>query len=439
MARLIARLAACVGAVALLGLVAACGDPAADGRGAGGGDGPGHATGAAAGRWLCPMHPTYVSDRKSDCPICGMDLVPAAEFAAGGASGIPGMAEVELGADGIALARIRTQKAAIGGMTSAIRAVGTVTADETRVRSVESRVGGWIETLAVGTVGETVAPGQLLMHVYSPELLAGQEELLRALAARRAAADAGASPSALAAADLLVDASRRRLRLFAVPDAFIAQLETGSRPARAVPLYSAVAGVVSERMAYAGMRIEPGQTLFMVTDLSTVWIEVRAYEYEAGTILPGMPATVRLPHDPGVLLQGTVDFVYPTVDPVTRTLPVRLVFANPFGLLRPGMFANVDLAVDHGEAVVIPDDAILDTGTRRIVFVSLGEGRFTPREVTVGARADGRAQILAGVAAGEDVVVRANFLLDSESRIRAALAGPGTEVPPGGHDAGGHR
>jgi len=434
---LAARFLVLAAAAILIGLAGGCGDKAHDHGGGGKAPAVGDTT-RAAERWVCPMHPTYVSDRKGSCPICGMDLVPAAELSSGGASAIPGMAEVELSAEGVALAGVRTRPAAVETMTATIRAVGTVTVDETRVRSVQTKVGGWIESLAVNAVGETVARGQPLLTIYSPELLASQEELVRALAARGAAAGAAPGEDALAGRDFLVDAARRRLRLFDVPEEFIAQLEAGGRPSRAVPLRSPVAGAVTERMAYAGMRVEPGQTLFMVADLSTVWVEARFYEYEAGLLAAGMPAEVRLPHDPTVVLHGTVDLVYPTVDAASRTLPVRLVFANPFGLLRPGMYANVDLAVDRGEALMIPDDAILDTGARRLVFVALGEGRFAPREVEVGARSGGRAQILDGLEAGEEVVVRANFLLDSESRIRAALAGMGATAPAGGHDGTSH-
>jgi membrane fusion protein, copper/silver efflux system len=381
-------------------------------------------TAAAAEKWLCPMHPTYVSERKGTCPICGMDLVPAAEFAAqqgGGASGVPGMAALELSDDAIRLARVRTRPAAVEMMASEIRAVGLVKADENRVRSVQTRVAGWIETLAVSSVGARVAKGEPLLTIYSPELVASQEELLRALAAHN---------------DLLVESARKRLQLFGVPDDFVARLEATGTVARAVPLRSPVTGVVTERLAYEGMQVEPGLALFQVADLDEVWIEARFYESEASLVTTGAPVEVRLPQDPSVVLQGTIDYVYPTLDDASRTLTARVVFANDFGLLRPGMYANVTLSVARGEALVIPDDAILDTGERRIVFLSLGEGRFTPREVEVGTRSGGKAQILSGLEAGDDVVVRANFLLDSESRIRAALAGLGAETPVGGHAEG---
>jgi multidrug efflux pump subunit AcrA (membrane-fusion protein) len=387
-------------------LLAGCGDAARnDARPAA------EPTAAVAEKWLCPMHPTYISDRKVQCPICGMDLVPATEFAAeqgGGASGVPGLAALELSDDAIRLAGVRTRPAAMENLTSEIRAVGLVKADENRVRSVQTRVAGWIESLAVSSVGAPVAKGELLLTIYSPELVASQEELLRAVAAGN---------------DLLVDSARKRLRLFEVPDDFVEHLEATGEVARTVPLRSPVSGFVTERMVYEGMQVEPGMALFQVTDLSEVWIEARFYESEASLVTTGAPVEVRLPQDPSVVLQGTIDYIYPTLDDASRTLAARVVLANDFGLLRPGMYADVTLSMDRGEALVIPDDAILDTGTRRLVFVSLGAGRFMPREVEVGTRSGGKAQILSGLEAGDDVVVHANFLLDSESRIRAALAG----------------
>lgn len=415
--------------------------------GCGGGDGHQHGapTGGqaavAAKKWLCPMHPTYISDHKEACPICGMDLVPAAEFTAqqgGGASGVPGMAAIELSDEAVRLAGVRTQPATVETMNTEIRTVGMVAVDATRVRSVQARVAGWIETLAVSAVGTRVEAGAPLLTIYAPDLVAGQEELLRAIVARDAAA--GGDPQTLANAEHLVAAARRRLSLFEVPDAFVARLEQTGKPSRAVPLLSPATGVVTERMAFEGMRVEPGLTLLQVSDLAEVWVEARFYEYEAALVAEGAPVEVRLPHDPGVVLPGRIDYVYPTLDDASRTLAARIVLDNGFGLLRPGMYANVTLLADRGEALVVPDDAILDTGERRLVFVSLGEGRFTPREVEVGVRSGGKAQILNGLAAGEQVVVRANFLLDSESRLRAALlnADAGAATPVGGH-AGDHR
>ena len=290
---------------------------------------------------------------------------------------------------------------------------------------------GWIETLSVAAVGERVSRGGPLLTIYAPELVATQEELLRARALAAVATDAETRTGAAA----LAEASRRRLRLLGVADDFITKLEQGGEVSRVVPLRSPAGGVVTMREAYAGMAVEPGMELLQVADLSAVWLDARFYEYEAPHVTVGRAVTVSLPQEPGLSLPGVIDYVYPTLDEATRTLRARVVLENDFGNLRPGTYADVVLEVAQGDALVIPDDAILDTGRRQVVFVANGGGRFTPREVTVGDRSDGLAQIIDGLEAGEQVVVKAAFLLDSESRIRAALMPPPGEPAAGGHGA----
>lgn len=404
-------------------------------RGADSGHGSHAAAEAPAARWLCPMHPTYTSDRPGSCPICGMDLVEAAAFTAaqpGDAGDVPGLAALELDDRGVQLAGVRTQAAAVQSLHRGIRAVGTVAIDQARLHSVQARFSGWIETMAVAAVGERVTRGGPLLTVYSPELVATQEELLRA----RALAGGGDGTTGASAATV-ADAARRRLRLLGVDDGFIAALEKSGEVARAVPLRAPATGVVTMREAYPGMAVEPGMELLQVADLAAVWIDARFYEYEARHVAAGLPVTVRLPQDPGTSLPGVIDYVYPTVDETTRTLQARIVLSNGAGQLRPGAWVEVRLETDLGQALVIPDDAVLDTGVRQIVFVAAGGGRFLPREITVGERAGGLAQVLSGLEAGEQVVVKAAFLLDSESRIRAALLPPPGAPATGGHDTAG--
>ncbi len=403
--------------------------------GAGGHAGGEHAAAEApAVRWLCPMHPTYTADRPGSCPICGMDLVEAAAFTAaqpGTAGDVPGLAALSLDDRGVQLAGVRTQAAAVQSLRRGIRAVGTVAIDQARLHSVQSRTSGWIETMAVAAVGERVTRGGPLLTIYSPELVATQEELLRA----RALAAAGDATTGASAATV-ADAARRRLRLLGVDDGFIAALEKSGEVARAVPLRAPATGVVTMREAYPGLAVEPGMELLQVADLAAVWIDARFYEYEARHVATGLAVTVRLPQEPGVTLAGVIDYVYPTVDETTRTLQARIVLPNGAGQLRPGAWVEVRLETDLGPALVIPDDAVLDTGVRQIVFVAAGGGRFLPREITVGERAGGLAQVLSGLSAGEQVVVKAAFLLDSESRIRAALLPPPGVPAVGGHEAG---
>ena len=446
-------------------LVAGCG------RTSGGGKTAGH----HQQQYHCPMHPTYVAGQPGDCPICGMKLVPieskepdapagssapagAATGAAGprrilhyrnpmdlsvtspvpmkdemgmdylpvysdevsAGGGVEGHASVEVSPDELRLAGLRTSVARRGTLARAIRTVGEVKADETRVSQVHSKVSGWAERLFVSYTGQAVRKGQPLLSIYSPELLATQQEFLRAreTAGRFVGSD---MPEVRRGGAELLEAARRRLLLFDVPQSFIDTLEGTGQPQRAVTLEAPASGFVTSREVFAGAQIEPGVTLFTLTDLSKVWVEGDVYEYEAPLVRPGQQARVTLAYDPLRVYVGRISYIYPYLNPDTRTLRVRFEFDNPGLVLKPGMYVNVELDAQAAEGVLIPDASILDTGPRQIVYVKTGEGRYEPRQVTVGLRSDGQAQILSGVKAGEAVVDRANFLLDSESRLRAAI------------------
>ena len=465
-----------IGALTIGVLAAGCGRSAGSG-----------ATATHPQRYHCPMHPTYVSDRPGDCPICGMKLVPieAKELRAPADSSAPagvsngatgarrilryrnpmdpsvtspvpmkdgmgmdyvpvysdgvsasggaeGHATVEVSPDELRLAGLRTTVARRGTLARTIRTVGEVKADEARVSQVSIKVSGWVEKLFVNSSGQAVRRGQPLLSVYSPELLATQEEFLRAResAARFAASEV---PEVRRGGADLLEAARRRLALFDVPPGFVETLERTGQPRRAVTLEAPVSGFVTAKDVVAGARVEPGTTLFTVTDLSRVWIEAAVYEYEAPLVRPGQPARVTLASDPSKTYTGRITYVFPYLDTDSRTLRVRLEFDNPGLALKPGMYASVELDAQAVEGILVPDAAILDTGPRQIVYVMTGEGRYEPRQVKVGLRSDGQAQILSGVKAGEAVVDRANFLLDSESRIRAATtSAPGADTAGGG-------
>jgi Cu(I)/Ag(I) efflux system membrane fusion protein len=220
-----------------------------------------------------------------------------------------------------------------------------------------------------------------------------------------------------------------------VPQSFIETLERTGQPQRTVTLEAPAAGFVTSKEVFAGARIEPGVTLFTVTDLSRVWVEGEVYEYEAPLVRSGQQARVTLAYDPERVYVGRITYIYPYLNPDTRTLRVRFEFDNPGLALKPGMYVNVELDAQAVQGVLIPDASILDTGPRQIVYVKTGEGRYEPRQVKAGLRSDGQAQILSGVKAGEAVVDRANFLLDSESRLRAAI----TSAPAADTAAGGAR
>lgn len=395
----------------LLGLAAACGNQE-----------------AAHHLYHCPMHPNYISEHPGDCPICGMRLVPVEETKAepsrqteAPAQGVDGLAAVEANAAGFRLAGVQTATATRATLTRSPRAVGVVVADETRVRQVQTKISGWVETLYVNTTGQLVRAGQPLLSLYSPQLLASQEELVRAkeTAARFSSS---ALPEVRRGGEDLLTAARRRLELFDVPQSLIEEVEKTGKAQRTVTLRAPASGYVTTKDVFEGQEVQPGMSLFTLTDLSRIWVEADLYETEAADLKLGGRAVVALPNDHGREVTGQVAFVYPTLDLGSRTLKVRLELANPGLLLKPGMYVDVRPELATSEGVVIPDSAVLDTGTRQVVFVATGDG-FTPREVRVGLRADGLASIVSGLAEGEVVAVKANFLLDSESRLRSALGG----------------
>ena len=379
-----------------------------------------------------PMDPKVTSPIPTKDSM-GMDYVPVyEEEAAPPGVAMPGLATVQLSAEGVRLSGVQVEPAVREHLARTIRAVGTVVADETSIRHFHTRVTGWVEKLYVDFTGQFVQKGQPILSIYSPELLASQEEFVRA---RDAAARFGAStvPEVRRGGEELLAAARRRLQLFDVPETFIAELERTGTPRRDVTLLATSSGYVTAKGIYEGQQVDPSMmNLFTIADLTTVWVEGDFYEYEARALHMGEEAVVTLPYDPGVRLRGRVRYIDPTLNTESRTLRVRFDFPNPALALKPGMFANVELAVDDHEGIVIPDSAIIDTGERKIVFVSLGGGRFVPRMVTLGVRSNGKADVLSGVAAGEEVVVRANFLLDSESQLRAAVAGASPAATPAG-------
>jgi membrane fusion protein, copper/silver efflux system len=217
-----------------------------------------------------------------------------------------------------------------------------------------------------------------------------------------------------------------------VPPSFVAELDRTGQPRRAVPLLAPMSGYVTAKQIFAGQQVDPSMELYTITDLSRVWVEADFYEYEAGAVRLGQEARLALPYDPGVQLAGRIAFVYPTLSPESRTLKVRVEVPNRGLLLKPGMYVDVSVDLDRQRGVIVPDSAVLDSGLRQIVFVEIGPGRFAPREARIGLRADGRALVLAGVAAGERVATRANFLLDSESQLRAAIDAAMAKAAPAG-------
>lgn len=412
--------------------------------------------------YVCPMHPSITSDKPGECPICGMQLVPAnappaqASGAAGGrkllfyrspmdpkqtsptprkddmgmdylpvysdelegadATRTTGLATVGIDPQRQQLIGLRTAPVTEGPVGGSWRTVGRVAVDETRVHHVSLKFSGFIERVFVDYVGKQVRAGEPLFSIYSPDVASAEEEYLLALRTR-----ASLGGGAARAGDDLVTAARERLKLWDVPEAEIRRLEQNGRAQRTVTLYTPMSGVVTKKDAVMGHRVTDGDVLYEITDLGQVWVLADAYESDLGRVRLGMPATLTLQAFPGKEFSGKVVFIDPILDPKTRTAKVRLSFANPTGELRPEMFGEVTLRSPSRTGLSIPTDAIIDSGTRKVVFVSLGEGKFRPQEVKIGSTDGDRSEVLAGLKAGDQVVTRANFLVDSESRLRASL------------------
>jgi Cu(I)/Ag(I) efflux system membrane fusion protein len=304
-------------------------------------------------------------------------------------------------------------------LARAPRATGRVEVDERRVFAVAPKFEGWIERLHANVTGQAVARGQPLFEVYSPELVSAQREYaLAAKGARLGSADTQAAMRQLA------EASLARLRNWDISEEQLKALAAGGDARRSLTFRSPVAGVVTEKKALQGMRFMPGETLYQVADTSAVWIIADIPEQDIALVKPGAKAKVRIDAYPGRDFEGTVAYVYPTMKAETRTIPVRLELANPGALLKPAMYAQVEFAAsDARGGLAVPVSAVIDSGVRQVVVVAVGEGRFESREVRLGMRGDQYVEVLSGVAEGEQVVVAGNFLIDSESNLRAALGG----------------
>lgn len=327
---------------------------------------------------------------------------------------------VRISPDRLQTLGVRSVPAAERTMRHAVRAVGTVAASERGLYTVSPKFEGWITTLFVNTTGARVQRGQPLFAVYSPELVTAQEEYRIAVEALKAMADA--SPEARASMQALADGGLQRLRNWDIGDVDLAELKAGKEPRESLPLRARTDGVVIEMMARAGMRFMPGETLFQIADLSNVWIVASVFEQDLGYVRPGQKASVSMAAYPGRTFTGQVTFVYPTVEPETRTAQVRIELSNEAGLLKPDLYGTVEIQAGESVApVAIPESAVLDSGTRQVVLIDLGGGTFEPHEVKLGARGDGFVEVVEGLAAGQQVVVDGNFLIDAESNLKAAL------------------
>jgi Cu(I)/Ag(I) efflux system membrane fusion protein len=434
---------------------------------------------AAKPKYTCPMHPSIVSDHPGECPICGMKLVkadppggaaggekqgprkvafyrspmdpkqtspvprkdemgmdylPVYDDEAKGGAPVEGLATVNIDPMRQQLIGLHTAEVTRGLVNASWRTIGRVAVDETRVHHVSVKVSGFVERVFADYVGKAVRAGEPLFTIYSPELLSVQSEYLLALKTRSAMDRGGASASA---GGELVAAARERLELWDVSAGEIERLERTGRPTKTLTFFSPMTGVVTKKDVVMGHRISEGDMPYEITSLSQLWVLADAYESDLSRIKLGMTASLTLQAVPDRTFKGKVIFVDPLLDPKTRTAKVRLAFANPTGELKPEMFGEVTLHASPRQGLRIPGDAVIDSGTKKVVFVSLGDGKFQPREVRIGASSGDRLEVLSGLEAGDQVVTRANFLIDSESRLKASLAAMGASRETSGETSGG--
>ena len=429
--------------------------------------GSGSSAEGAATLYQCPMHPTVVQDHPGNCPICGMklvkivkidahdgpqasaasrvlfyrspmdpkqtspaprkdemgmDYVPVYEDEVAGAPPVSGLAVVDIDPARQQLIGLKTTEVSEGPVGGAWRTVGRIAIDETRVRHINLKVSGFVEHVYIDFVGKRVKKGDPLFSMYSPDLLSAQEEYLIALKTERAMAGGN---------DDLLRAARRKLALWDVPEADIARLAKSGEPTKTLTLYSPLSGVVTRKDVVDGMKLDAGAMPYEIVDLSSVWVLADVYESELRFVSENMPAILKLNAFPNREFKGKVVFVDPLLDPQTRTVKVRLTFPNPDGELRPELFGEVVLFGAPRDGLNVPADAVIDSGTEKVVFVAVGAGKFQPRTVQLGEGDGSRIEVLSGLTLGERVVIRANFLVDSESRLRASLAETtGAKAPP---------
>ena len=366
--------------------------------------------------YTCGMHPWVILPKPGDCPICHMKLTPLDPSKFSGEITIDPVITQNIG--------VRVAPVVSGPLTRTIRTVGKVDYDETAVRDINTRIDGWIEKLYVDYIGSPVEAGQPLFDLFSRELYSAQEEYLIAVRSRSGDVSAvGFVPEVGRDLGRNLEAARRRLLLFGIAPEQIETLERDDRVSPTMTIKSPYTGLVTEKHAFEGMRVTSGMKTFRIADLSRVWVFVTLYEYQLPFVQEGQLAVMTLPYIPGQRFEGKVTYIYPWAEEKTREVQVRLEFANPGLHLKPGMFATVELrGLLADERTMAPREAIIDTGERQVAFVSMGGGKFEPREVRMGVQAeDGMVEVLEGLRPGELVVTSGQFLLDSEAKIREAL------------------
>ncbi len=359
----------------------------------------------------------------------GMDYVPVYEGEAEPSSNNA----INISLDKVQKLGVKSEAAMMRELNRILRVTGRIEIDERRTYTIAPKFEGWVERLYVNATGQHVAKGQPLFDVYSPELVSAQRE--HALAVQGLASLKEADDDAKKSMQRLADSSRERLQNWDISGAQ-SDASSSSEARLRVTFRAPVSGIVLEKKAVQGMRFMPGEMLYQIADLSAVWVIAEVPEQDIGHVQLGSRTKVAVDAYPDRTFDGKVDFIYPTLNTATRTVQVRMEIANPKGLLKPAMFANPQIAVGKGDKVLtVPTSAVIDSGTRQVVLVRLAEGRFEPRTVSLGQRSNDYIEVLNGIAEGEQVVTAANFLIDAESNLKAALSGMSGQNAPRATDA----
>jgi RND family efflux transporter MFP subunit len=356
------------------------------------------------------MHPDVVQDEPGQCPICGMDLTPV-QVGGGGSGGTIRISPATLQNIGV-----ETTAVSVAPLSRRVRTTARFEANERRMTAVAPKVSGWVETLYADYEGARVRQGEPLFAIYSPELVATQEEYLTALRNARRLGDGDPG------SERLVEAARRRLQYWDISDAQIERLKETGTPERTLTFEAPASGTITRKQVTEGEKITAGQTLMHITNLDPLWLMVDLYEQDLAWVEVGTEARIELPYAPGRAVTGRVDYIYDAVDPDTRTVKARITVPNPDRALKPGMYATVTLTGGRAAPTpLVPEEAVVSSGEREVVIQALGDGRFRPVVVETGLAAGGQVQILEGLSGGESVVTSAQFLIDSEARLSGAL------------------
>ncbi len=386
--------------------------------------------------YTCAMHPFIIKDKPGTCPICGMELIKKIDSAQtqGVDSAQPAkqqadmLGHVSLSPTQRVMANVATVAVKQASLNKEINAVGIVQFDQSRQAKVTAWIAGRIDKLNVSTVGAYVSKDKPVAEVYSPDLLATQQEYLLAVKSREQLKNSPI-PSIAHNGDGLVESAKQRLMLFGVKESQIAELEKAGKPNIRLPIYTPLSGIVIEKMVQQGQYVNTGEVLFNIADLSRVWVEIDVFENEVPYVRVGQQVEIRSAVEHAEVFNGRISFVYPFHDPKTHTVKARVEMPNPGHMLRPDMFVNAIIRVPLVKGIIVPVTAVIDTGKRQLVWIETAPGMFEPRDVQAGERVDDKIQILSGLKAGDKVAVSGGYLIDSESQLKGS--GGGHENMPG--------